>query len=286
MVIDALYENVSKKGIVCLGLDTSPDYLPDGFKNKFSTAAEAVFEFNRQIIDETCGAIACYKVQIAYYEALGIEGLQAYARTLKYIRAKNVPVIADVKRGDIKDTAAMYAKAHFTGDFESDFMTLNPYLGFDSLEPYKPYFNEKGCFVLMRTSNPGAKDIQYLRVEGAGSGEDGASGEGGANGVSGVRNTGGANGAGVKSAPEQKNVTSYEMVYNVVADGIINAAGEFTGASGYSSIGAVMGCTNAEEIKAIRERMASIFFLIPGYGAQGGEAKTVSLFLKNKTAAL
>ncbi len=102
---------------------------------------------------------ACYKVQIAYYEAMGIKGMVLYKKTLEYIREKGGIVIADIKRGDISATAKMYAKAHFEGDFESDFITLNPYMGMDTLEPYKDYFKnkDKGAFLLLRTSNEGSR---------------------------------------------------------------------------------------------------------------------------------
>src|SRR5699024_1324528 len=123
-----------------------------------------LFNFNKRIIDETADLVACFKPQIAYYEAHGLEGMMAYKKTLDYLRSKDLLVIGDIKRSDIASTAEMYAKAHFEGDFEVDFVTLNPYMGFDSIEPYLPYFNsgEKGAFVLLRTSNPGAKDIEML----------------------------------------------------------------------------------------------------------------------------
>ncbi|GHV06700.1 orotidine 5'-phosphate decarboxylase [Clostridia bacterium] len=165
MNMDKLYDNVSTKGIVCLGLDTSAAYLPEHILTKGGDPAEAILQFNRAIIDATRDVVACYKVQIAYYEALGLRGMSTFARTLKYIKDAGQLVITDCKRGDIKESAEMYAKAHFSGDFETDFVTVNPYMGMDTLEPYEPYFAAgKGCFVLMRTSNAGAKDFQYLDV--------------------------------------------------------------------------------------------------------------------------
>ena len=131
-IIDKLYEKVKENGVVCLGLDTSLTYIPEGFKAKFSNNEERLFNFNKAIIDETLDVVSCYKVQIAYYEALGLEGLKAYSRTLKYIKEKGAISIADIKRGDIAATATMYAKAHFEGDFEADFITLSPYMGMDS----------------------------------------------------------------------------------------------------------------------------------------------------------
>ena len=153
MIIDQLFESVAQKGHVCVGLDTDITYLPEAFALKYSTIEEGLFQFNKAIIDRTLDVSACYKVQIAYYESYGIEGLRAYQRTLSYLREKDAVIIADIKRGDIAKTAEMYAKAHFTGDFESDFITLSPYMGLDSLNPYLPYVKDqnKGVFVLIRT---------------------------------------------------------------------------------------------------------------------------------------
>lgn len=162
-IIDRLYEEVSKKGFVCVGLDTSYDYIPDQMKEGL-TLSQAIFNFNKEIIDHTYDVCAIYKIQIAYYESYGIEGMIAYRDTLKYLREKNLLSIADVKRSDIAASASQYAKAHFEGDFEADFITLNPYMGMDSISPYLPYIEngEKGVFVLLRTSNPGANDFETL----------------------------------------------------------------------------------------------------------------------------
>lgn len=241
MIIDELYENVEKNGHVCLGLDTDLDYIPKYFLDKYEHIDDALFNFNKKIIDETLDVVACYKVQIAYYEAYGLKGLNAYKKTLEYIKNKKAISIADIKRGDIAKTAEMYAKAHFEGDFESDFVTLNPYMGFDSVEPYLPYLKdkEKGVFVLLRTSNPGSKDIQYVASD---------------------------NG---------------ERIYSVVGEKINNMGKDYLGECGYSSIGAVVGCTTGFEGKEIRDKYKSTFFLIPGYGAQGGTAEEVGNYLSN-----
>lgn len=241
MIIDKLFESVKNKGHVCLGLDTSVDYIPKDFANKYSTPGEAVFQFNKRIIDATLDITACYKVQIAYYEALGLDGLTAYKQTLKYLKSSGAIVIGDVKRGDISKTAEMYAKAHFEGDFESDFITLSPYMGMDSISPYLSYVknSEKGLFVLLRTSNSGAKDIQYM---------DDSEGN---------------------------------KIYTRVGDLIYNLSKDYAGSCGYSSIGAVMGCTHTDEIEFLRERYKNLFALIPGYGAQGGTAEDVAKFLKD-----
>lgn len=166
-IIDKLYEKVSKNGFVCIGLDSSIDYIPENMKVGKSVS-EALFSYNREIIDQTYDVCAIYKLQIAYYESYGIEGMIAYRDTLSYLREKDLLSIGDVKRSDIAASAKMYAKAHFEGDFETDFITLNPYMGMDSIEPYEEYIErgEKGVFVLLRTSNPGAKDFEVLPVDG------------------------------------------------------------------------------------------------------------------------
>lgn len=239
-VIDKLYDRVEKRGVVCVGLDTALSYVPEHIKEG-RTSSEAIFEFNKQIIDATLDVVSCFKVQIAYYEALGLDGLIAYKKTLDYLREKGEIIIADIKRGDIAATATMYAKAHFEGDFEADFITLSPYMGMDSIEPYLPYLEKgnKGIFSLVRTSNPGAEDIEYL---------DTAKGK---------------------------------KVYEVVADKITEMGKNYAGECGYTAIGGVIGCTHVEEGKKIRANYDDMFFLIPGYGAQGGKAKDVALYLNN-----
>jgi orotidine-5'-phosphate decarboxylase len=241
MIIDSLYEAVEKKGHVCVGLDTALDYIPKSVVGKHIFVEDMIFEYNKAIIDATLDISACYKVQIAYYEALGISGLNAYKKTLKYIKDNKSLTIADIKRGDIAKTAEMYAKAHFEGDFESDFVTLSPYMGLDSIEPYLPYVknNEKGLFVLIRTSNKGAEDIQYIDAK------------------------------------------DNRKIYDIVGSKIHELGNDYIGNCGYSSIGGVVGCTHIEEGIKLRNDLDKMFFLIPGYGAQGGTAKDVALYLKN-----
>ena len=164
--MDKLYEAVEARGPVCVGLDTDFSYLPADFVDSTLTRGENIVRFNQKLIDATKAVAGCYKVQIAYYESLGLEGMKAYADTLKAVREAGVPVIADIKRGDIAKTAEMYAMGHFTGDFEADFVTLAPYMGLDSISPYLPYAEKqgKGLFVLCRTSNGGAKDFEYEKL--------------------------------------------------------------------------------------------------------------------------
>lgn len=239
MIIDKLFEKVAQNGHVCVGLDTDYSYLPESFAKQYPDIEEGLFQFNKALIDATLDVSACYKVQIAYYESYGIAGLRAYQRTLAYLRERKAIIIADIKRGDIAKTAEMYAKAHFTGDFEADFITLSPYMGLDSLNPYLPYIQNqnKGIFVLIRTSNEGAKDIEYL--------------------------------------PTENN----QRVYHVVGQKINEIGKEYIGACGFSSVGGVMGCTHADEAAEIRSMLSSTFFLIPGYGAQGGKAEDIAKYL-------
>ncbi len=239
--IDKLFASVAQKGHVCVGLDTDITYLPETLSQQFPSIEDGLFAFNKAIIDSTLDVSACYKVQIAYYEAYGLAGLRAYCRTLAYLREKKAVIIADIKRGDIAKTAEMYAKAHFTGEFEADFITLSPYMGLDSLSPYLPYIKEngKGVFVLIRTSNEGAKDIEYLPTE---------------------------NG---------------KRVYHVVGEKLQALGKDFIGDCGYSAIGGVMGCTHPDEAAEIRNLLSSTFFLIPGYGAQGGKSEDIAKYLHN-----
>ena len=239
-IMDKLYNRVKERGVVCVGLDTALEYIP-AFIREGKSNEDAIVLFNKAIIEQTEDIAACFKVQIAYYEALGIEGMMAYKRTLEILREKDAIIISDIKRGDIAATATQYAKGHFEGDFEADFITLSPYMGMDSIEPYLPYLEKgnKGVFSLVRTSNPGAEDIEYL------------------------------------------DTTDNKKVYEVVADKITEMGKNFTGECGYTAIGGVMGCTHVEEGKKIRANYNDMFFLIPGYGAQGGKAEDVALYLNN-----
>lgn len=240
LIMDKLFNRVEERGVVCVGLDTAPDYIPD-YLFEGRSESEAIVEFNKQIIDATIDVSSCFKVQIAYYEALGLKGMIAYKETLDYLREKDAIIIADIKRGDIAATAKQYAKAHFEGDFEADFITLSPYMGMDSIEPYLPYMEtgNKGVFSLVRTSNKGAEDIEMLKT------------------------------------------TDGRDVYKVVGDRLIEMGSNIVGECGYSSIGGVIGCTHVEEGIEIRDRFKNMFFLIPGYGAQGGKAEDVALYLNN-----
>ncbi len=237
--MDNLYDGVAARGPVCVGLDTDFSYLPAGYADSALTAGENIVRFNREILEATKDVAGCYKVQIAYYEALGLDGMKAYAKTLEMVRNAGIPVIADIKRGDIAKTAEMYAIAHFSGELEADMITLAPYMGLDSISPYLPYAEKqgKGMFVLCRTSNGGAKDFEYEKLA------DG------------------------------------RHVYDLVGDKLNALGADYMGERGYSSVGLVIGGTHIEEATEIRAKYKDSFFLIPGYGAQGGKAEDIAQYL-------
>jgi len=240
MIMDRLANDVEKKGPVCVGLDTCYDYLPQSLKEEDLSVGEKIFEFNRKIVDATLDAAGCYKVQAACYEALGLQGMACFAKTLAYIRSRGAVVISDVKRGDIFSTAKQYARGHFTGDFEADLITVNAYMGQDAVSPYYEYFQkEKGIFVLIKTSNPSSGDIEDLDASG-------------------------------------------EPVYLHMARKVSEWGAASIGSSGYSAIGAVVGLTYPEQFPAIAAAMPHTFFLIPGYGAQGGTGRDLAGIFRHR----
>ncbi len=246
MITDKLIEGIiGMQNPTCVGLDTLFDYLPDEMKagvTTFEGVAERVFEFNKKIIDNVYDIVPSVKVQIAYYEMYGVAGMKAYEETLKYAQEKGLVVIADAKRNDIGSTAACYAKT-FLGEtkvndlslkaFPADYVTVNGYLGTDGIAPFVEECekNEKGIFVLVKTSNPSSGELQNLVLE---------------------------NGKPV-----------YEYMGNLVEKWGESTIGEY----GYSAVGAVVGATHPTEAARLRKVLPHTFFLIPGYGAQGGNAE-------------
>ena len=242
-----LQELALKNGPLCVGLDTDPSYIPENVLKEFENPAQAVLAYNREIIKrvKADSSASCFKVQIAYYEAMGIEGLKVYAETLKIIKKSGLIAISDIKRGDIGATSDAYAKAHFTGDFESDIITINPYMGFDTLKPFTKYASPdlggKGAFVLLRTSNPGMVDIEQQELKAGGRVLD-------------------------RVGCELENISKeYSSIWEDMT---------------CSPVGAVVGCTEESDALALRNAYKDIFFLIPGYGAQGGAAKICKTLLK------
>ena len=245
-VMSRLQDACRKNGPLCIGLDTDPSYLPESVIAKYPSKEEAVLAYNKGIVDAASQYAGCYKVQIAYYEAMGLKGMEVFAKTVQYIRSKNIPVISDVKRGDIADTAKAYAKAHFQGDFETDIITINPYMGFDTLEPFMSFFPEKGAFVLLRTSNPGMQDI------------------------------------------ENQSLDNGNPVLSLVGDKLNQLAAEYASSNPgeCSPFGAVVGCTEEEDARKIRDMYPDVFFLIPGFGAQGGKARIAATLLDKAGGAV
>ena len=232
---------------IVVGLDPMMKFVPEYIKKAAFTeygetlegAAEAIWQYNKGIVDAIYDLVPAVKPQVAMYEQFGIPGMVAFKKTVDYCKEKGLIVIGDIKRGDIAKTAEMYAMGHFTGDFESDFVTLAPYMGLDSISPYLPYAEKqgKGMFVLCRTSNGGAKDFEYEKLA------DG------------------------------------RHVYDLVGDKLNALGKDYMGEHGYSSIGLVIGGTHIEEATEIRAKYQDSFFLIPGYGAQGGKAEDIAQYL-------
>lgn len=252
-MIDILIDKITeKKNPTVAGLDPKLDYVPEDIKEKafkeygetFKGAAEAIFEFNKILIDSLCDIVPAVKPQCAYYEMYGIEGITCLYKTIQYAKKNGMYVIADAKRGDIGATSEAYAKA-FLGEtelgskkeaaFGADCLTVNPYLGTDGIKPFADQCaqHEKGLFVLVRTSNKSSGELQDLKSGG-------------------------------------------KFIYEHMADMVKEWGADLIGTHGYSSIGAVVGATYPEQAEALRKRMPHTYFLVPGYGAQGGKAEDVA----------
>ncbi len=244
-MIDALIEKIIEmQNPTCVGLDTSFDYLPDEMRDDISTfegATERITEFNMNIIDKVCDIVPAVKVQVAYYEMYGYEGLRAFDYTINYARGRGMIVIADCKRNDIGSTASCYSKAYLGStrvndknieSFPADMLTVNGYLGSDGINPFLQDIKsaDKSIFVLVKTSNPSSGELQNLKL------------------------------------------ASGEYVYEKMGDLVAEWGKDTIGKYGYSEVGAVVGATHPEEAENLRKRLPSTFFLIPGYGAQGGSA--------------
>ena len=236
-----------------VGLDPMLSYVPehiqkkafDEFGETLEGAAEAIWQFNKEIVDKTYDLIPAVKPQIAMYEQFGIEGLKAYKKTVDYCKSKDLVVIGDIKRGDIGSTSAAYATGHLGkvqvgsktyAGFDEDFATVNPYLGSDGVKPFIDVCKEekKGLFILVKTSNPSSGEFQDQLINGK---------------------------------------PLYELVGEKVAQW-----GEDHMGDGYSYIGAVVGATYPEQGEILRKVMPKSFILVPGYGAQGGKGKDLVHF--------
>ncbi len=280
-MIDKLIQKIERTGApIVVGLDPMLKYIPEHLQKKafaeygetLQGAAEAVWAFNKEIIDNLYDLIPAVKPQIAMYEQFGIEGLLVFKRTVEYCKEKGLIVIGDVKRGDIGSTSEAYAVGHLGGaqvggqfcrGFDEDFVTVNPYLGSDGVKPFIKVCQEekKGIFVLVKTSNPSSGEFQDRMVrEGitAGAEREGA--------------------GGIASADRPL----YEIVGEKVAEWGADCMG-----SAYSNIGAVVGATYPEQGKILRKLMPKAFILVPGYGAQGGKgADLVHFFNEDGLGAI
>ena len=254
MIIDTLIDKIKEfDNPTVVGIDTSFDYLPEEMRagvKDFKGAADSIIAFNKEIIDSICDIVPCVKVQIAYYEMYGLDGMRAFLETLRYAAKRGLLVMTDAKRNDIGATAECYAKAYLgetaVGEyndtaFDSDFLTVNGYLGSDGIKPFLNWMEKrgKGIFVLVKTSNKSSGELQDLKLE---------------------------NG---------KTVFAY-------MGGLVEEWGkEFIGKYGYSSVGAVVGATHPVQAEILRKEMPHTFFLIPGYGAQGGKADDLKVCFKD-----
>lgn len=256
-MINKLIAKIEKtKAPIVIGLDPMLNYIPEHIRKKafaeygetLEGAAEAVWQFNKEIVDKTWDLVPAVKPQIAMYEQFGIEGLKAYQKTVDYCHTKDLVVIGDIKRGDIGSTSAAYAVGHlgkiqvgskcYTA-FNEDFATVNPYLGSDGVKPFIEVCQEenKGIFVLVKTSNPSSGEFQDRLIDGR---------------------------------------PLYEHVGEMVA-----RWGEEHMGDSYSYIGAVAGATYPEMGKVLRRLMPKTFILVPGYGAQGGTGKDLVHFFND-----
>ena len=238
---DRLTDAIKQKGTpLVVGLDPRWDNLPDELKS-LETKAIAFETFCKSIIDVVADKVPAVKPQSAFFEQLGPEGVVALGKVTDYAHAAGLLTIMDAKRGDIGSTATAYANAYLdrseSGPWQCDSLTVNPYLGDDSLTPFIDVAtkNGSGIFVLAKTSNPGSKTFQEKSF----------------------------------TDPPQK-------LFECVADHLQELASRDIGESGYGIVGAVVGATWPEELVALRQRMPNVIFLIPGFGAQGGSAADIA----------
>ncbi len=251
-MINKLVDKIKKLNApIVVGLDPMLNYVPEHIQKKayeqygetLEGAAEAIWQFNKEIIDKTYDLIPCVKPQIAMYEQFGIEGLKAFKKTVDYAKEKDIVVLGDIKRGDIGSTSAAYAVGHVgrvqVGSksyvpFDEDFVTVNPYLGTDGVKPFIDVCKEenKGIFVLVKTSNPSSGEFQDRLIDG-------------------------------------------RPLYEIVGEKVAEWGATHMGDS-YSYVGAVVGATYPEMGKVLRKIMPKTYILVPGYGAQGGKASDLA----------
>ncbi len=266
-MINKLIQGIQRTGApIVVGLDPTLKFVPEYLKQKafaeygetLKGAAEAVWLFNKEIIDNIYDLIPAVKPQIAMYEQFGVEGLLVFQKTVDYCKEKGLVVIGDVKRGDIGSTSEAYAVGHLgrvqvgsklCSGFGEDFVTVNPYLGSDGVAPFIKVCKEekKGIFVLVKTSNPSSGEFQDRMIH------------------------------------EQ---SGERPLYEIVGEKVAEWGADCMGDS-YSYVGAVVGATYPEQGKALRKIMPKAFILVPGYGAQGGKgADLVHFFNEDGLGAI
>ena len=253
-MINKLVDKIVKTNApVVVGLDPMMKYIPEHVQKEafeqygetLEGAAEAIWQYNKAIIDNIYDIVPAVKPQIAMYEQFGIEGLKVFKKTVDYCHEKDMVVIGDVKRGDIGSTSEAYAVAHLgkvkvgsklLTPFDEDFATVNPYLGSDGINPFIKVCNEedKGIFILVKTSNPSSGEFQDQQIDG-------------------------------------------KPLYEMVAEKVAAWGDELMGDS-YSYVGAVVGATYPKMGEVLRKIMPKSYILVPGYGAQGGQAKDLAPF--------
>ena len=253
-MIQKLISKIQKTGApIVVGLDPMLNYIPEHIQKKafgefgetLEGAAEAVWQYNKAIVDAVYDLIPAVKPQIAMYEQFGVEGVKAFKKTVDYCKSKDLVVIGDVKRGDIGSTSAAYAVGHLGkvqvgsqtyAGFDEDFATVNPYLGSDGVKPFMEVCRQekKGLFILVKTSNPSSGEFQDRLIDGR---------------------------------------PLYELVGEQVA-----RWGEDCMGDSYSYVGAVVGATYPEQGKVLRKIMPKAYILVPGYGAQGGQGQDLVHF--------
>ncbi len=275
-MINKLIDKIKKtEAPIVVGLDPTMKFIPEHIKKKafeeygetLKGAAEAVWQYNKAIIDNIYDLIPAVKPQVAMYEQFGLEGMAAFQKTVDYCKEKDLVVIGDVKRGDIGSTSEAYAVGHLgqvkVGNtvcrgFDEDFVTVNPYLGSDGVKPFIKVCQEekKGIFVLVKTSNPSSGEFQDRLVR-----------------------------TGTDAGNSQADVADRPL-YEIVGEQVAAWGAECMGDS-YSYVGAVVGATYPEQGRILRNIMPKAFILVPGYGAQGGKgADLVHFFNQDGLGAI
>lgn len=262
-MINTLTEKIKKlEAPIVVGLDPTMKFVPEHIKKQafaeygetMKGAAEAIWLFNKGIVDAICDLVPAAKPQIAMYEQFGVEGIKAFQKTVAYCKEKGLMVIGDIKRGDIGSTSDAYAVGHLgqvqVGEtmcrgFDEDFATINPYLGSDGVKPFIEVCKKekKGLFILVKTSNPSSGEFQDQLVLPEGS----------------------------------TDVSKARPLYEIVGEKVAEWAEDHMGET-YSYVGAVVGATYPEMGKILRRIMPKSYILVPGYGAQGARGKDLKHF--------